>query len=205
MSIVFESIFSSIEAFIYRCRNDADYTMESMEGSVAGITGYTIDDMIGNKRASWVGITSPKDKDRVFAEVDAAIEADTTWDTAYRIISKSGEEVWVRERGNAVFEDGELAYLQGMIVSAAAERTLAAQLEDVAARTKAANTEVIRMSNDIAKSVQKLSMLSVNARIEAARSGDAGAGFKVVADEMRTLAEENGRLARIIGEKIAQS
>ena len=204
MTKVFESIFSSVEAFIYRCRNDSDYTMETMQGSVAAITGYAVEDMIGNKIASWVGITSPKDKERVFAEVDAAIEAGETWDTAYRIVSKSGAEVWVRERGNAVYEGGELAYLQGLIVSAAAERALAAQLEDVAARTKEVNSQVINLSNDIAKSVQKLSILSVNARIEAARSGPAGAGFKVVADEMRSLADENGRLARVIGEKIAQ-
>ncbi len=204
MSDVFESIFSSINAFIYRCRNDEDYTMETMVGSVAEITGYAVEDMIGNRSASWVGITSPKDKDRVFAEVDAAIEAGKTWDTAYRIISKSGAEAWVRERGNAVYENGELAYLQGLIVSAAAERALATQLEDVAARTKQVNTEVINLSNDIAKSVQQLSILSVNARIEAARSGPSGAGFKVVADEMRSLADENGRLARVIGEKIAR-
>ncbi len=179
--------------------------MEYMEGSVEVLTGYTPADMIDNGDASWVGITSPKDKDRVFAEVDEAIEARRTWDTAYRIVSKSGEEVWLRERGNAVFENGELAYLQGLIVGAAAERELSARLEGVVARTETANREIIGLSEKIAVSVKQLSMLSVNARIEAARSGQAGAGFTVVADEMKALADENGRVAQIIGEKIAQA
>ena len=48
-------------------------------------------------------------------------------------------------------------------------------------------------------------MLSVNARIEAARSGEAGLGFTVVAEEMKNLADENGRLAQVITDKIAAS
>ena len=133
--------------------------MDHLEGAVQALTGYSAADMIGNRKVSWVGITSPHDKDRVFAEVDAAIEANTSWDTAYRIISRTGDEVWVRERGNAVFEGGELAYLQGLIVSAAAERELSAQLEDTAERTKAANHDIIKLSGQIAQSVKQLSML----------------------------------------------
>jgi methyl-accepting chemotaxis protein len=46
-------------------------------------------------------------------------------------------------------------------------------------------------------------MLSLNARIEAQRIGSAGAVFRVVADEIKSLANESGELSRAIREALA--
>lgn len=199
---VFESVFASVEALVYRCRNDQNYTMVTMAGAVKNLTGYSTADMIGNKNASWVGITSQEDKDRVFAEVDAAIEKRETWDVAYRIVHRDGHDIWVRERGNAIFEGDELVYLEGLIVGAMAERQMSDRLAQSVKRTQTANNEIVELSEKIAHSVKQLAMLSVNARIEAARVGDAGLGFAVVADEMKFLADQNGETARRIKDKI---
>lgn len=48
---------------------------------------------------------------------------------------------------------------------------------------------LLQLMTDMAK---RIKILSLNASIEAARAGTSGAGFKVIADEIRNLAEQSG-------------
>jgi diguanylate cyclase (GGDEF)-like protein/PAS domain S-box-containing protein len=111
------SITGRMDGFLYRCRNDPSYTMLYISDGILTVTGYPPADFIHNAVRDYSSAIHPDDLPLVYAAVDRALEARRNWNVDYRIVSKAGTPVWVREIGGGVFSDvGELVFLEGFVI-----------------------------------------------------------------------------------------
>lgn len=195
------SILHRTNGFVYRCRNDRDYSMLLMEGAVAELTGYPTSDFIEMPQRSYSGLTHPEDTDTVFAAVDSALERRENWSVDYRLVRPDGSTRWVHEVGGGVFDaSGALQFLEGIVLDYEQRKREEALRGERNQQITEFCRNLVSETKPILSVLRELRILAINARIEAARAGQAGAGFAVVAGEVGRIANETTTRASTVSD-----
>lgn len=112
----FRSMLSNLPGAVYRCANDARWTMQFLSEGVHQLTGHAAADFLAEPPMSFAEIIHPEDARVVTQAVDAAVEAQRGFEVRYRIHHADGSWRWVQEVGRGIFtSEGELKYLDGFI------------------------------------------------------------------------------------------
>ena len=110
------TLMSNIPGIAYRCLNDRDWTMLFISEGCYNLTRYPAEAFTTQKTVIYNQLIHPEDRERVWNEVQAALEDDRSFEITYRITTATGELKWVWEQGQGIFNsDGELLYLEGLI------------------------------------------------------------------------------------------
>ncbi len=98
--------------------------MRFISNGITALTGYSADEIVGNREQSFASLIHPRDADQVEKDVLEAVEAGHGWNIEYRLLHRDGSFRWVHECGVAIIESGEVRYLDGFVVDISERRDM---------------------------------------------------------------------------------
>jgi PAS domain S-box-containing protein len=189
------SLTRNIPGAIYRCGLDPDWTMQLIGEEIERITGYPAADFVDNRRRSYGSVIHPDDRAQVERSVAEAIQARRPFELEYRLLTVSGGERWVLERGCLAEAEGR-QWLDGIIFDITARR----RFEATARRAEAAAA----VARELAESRKRVVLAGDEARRRIERDLHDGAqqSFVCAAMSLRAaqakLGDDAGDLAGLL-------
>ena len=120
---VLDTLIRNLPGMVYRCRNDADWTMEFVSNGCRTLTGYDSADLVNNRTIAYGSLIAPEDRQDVWDQVQAGISDRKPFQIVYRITDRGGQVRWVWEQGRGVFTAaGELAAIEGFVADISGRR-----------------------------------------------------------------------------------
>lgn len=110
------TLLNNLPGVVYRCRNDENWSMEFISDGVLELTGYSPSDFLEGRVSFGQDVIFPDDRETVWAQVQAALEARRPFQLVYRILTVQGDVKWIWEQGLGIFsEAGVLSALEGFV------------------------------------------------------------------------------------------
>ncbi len=127
-----KTLMENIPGVIYRCLNDADWTMEYISAGIRDLSGYDSTDFIHNNVRSYASIIYPDDREKVVLTIQQAVRKRLPFSLEYRIVDRGGQTRWVYEKGQGIFDERrQLQWLDGAIFDITALKELEERLRSL--------------------------------------------------------------------------
>jgi PAS domain S-box-containing protein len=128
------TLMTNLQGMVYRCANDARWTLEFTNAGCAELTGYPPEALIGNAEVVFEDLIVAEYREATRREAQGAIARNEAWTLNYPIVTATGATKWVCECGTAVRDaHGDIVALEGLITDHTAHRETEERLIDAAA------------------------------------------------------------------------
>lgn len=154
----FESMVSNVPGAIYRVIDNDLWPILYCSDELEKITGYPADDFMSGKITSFSTIMYPDDIEPIAKEIQDQFAKGKSFQVDYRVISKSGEIVWVRSQGQSIKCEMGIAYIDGVLIDITEAKKAEKMLED----QKKYTDSIMNAQNNMVISTDGLKIISAN-------------------------------------------
>ncbi|MFD2365752.1 EAL domain-containing protein [Pseudoduganella sp. GCM10020061] len=110
----FRTIVTQVPGAVFRV--NADGKVDFVSDAIEAIGGFPASRLIGNSVGLWQDMVAPEDRREQYRVMAGAVAEGRPYEAEYRIISPSGSERWVAERGQPQYDsEGKLLWVDGLI------------------------------------------------------------------------------------------
>lgn len=126
----FRLLINHLPGAIYRCSGDESLTLDFFSDEIEQLTGYPMSYFLANRKDGYLSIVHPDDREPLIRKMHESIDDRQRFEFEYRIIRKNGEQRWVSERAQGVYEEAnQVRYVDGCIFDITHHRRVAEALE----------------------------------------------------------------------------
>jgi len=147
-------LIDNLPGWVYMCDNDKNWTIRYLSATFRRIVGLSPDDIIDNRTVAFGNLIHPDDRERAWTSAQKDFAAHKLCEIQYRLITPSGDEKWVWDRSQAVYDaDGNVVRLEGYIEDITAikqyERDLVEARLDAEAANKAKSAFIANTNHEL--------------------------------------------------------
>ncbi|TYL38855.1 diguanylate cyclase [Natronococcus pandeyae] len=192
------TLMSNVPGMVYRCRNERGWPMKFVSDGCEELTGYNPTALERDEVQWGTDIVAEQDQVELWEHIQTNIDDREPFSATYRIETAAGNSRWVKETGRAIFEDGAIEAIEGVVIDITERKEYQQRLEETNERLVRANERLERSNERLEKSNERLEHFAY------ATSHDLQEPLRMVSSYLRLIESRYGDVLDEEGEEFLE-